>query len=68
MRVVAFWGAIAGLVAALSRLSLLVAALVGGAPAPFLEAARQVTELSQIAFTLLVGLFLLIVAVSDRKV
>lgn len=68
MRVVAFWAALAGFAAAAAHATLLVAPLLGMTDGPLLQTTSVVAGVGQAAFTLLAGLFLLIVAVTDRKV
>jgi hypothetical protein len=68
MRVVAFWAAIAGLVALAGQGSVLVLSLTGAEQDALWRTAGQLAAVGQIAFTLLLVVFLLIVAVTGRKV
>ncbi len=68
MRVVAFWAALAGFAAAAGLTTALVTRLLRVAEGDLTGAAALVGEIGLAAFTALAGLFLLIVAVTDRKV
>jgi hypothetical protein len=67
MRVVAFWAAIAGLVALTGQVGVLVLSLVGPTDGALMRTVGQVAAAGQIAFTLLLVIFLLIVALTGRR-
>jgi hypothetical protein len=67
MRVVAVWAAIAGLVALVGQSGALALSLVGGADGSLLRLVERLAAVGQIAFTLLMVVFLLIVALTGRR-
>lgn len=67
MRVVAFWAGIAGLAVVAAQICVLVLGLMGQGSGALAQGAGQVAGWGMPAFVVLVAIFLLIVAVTDRR-